>query len=338
MTMSIDQSATALWLTEADVVRSVTLGSAIDALESAVADVARGAAFNVPKALGTYGDGSSMHSLGSARPSAGYCGYKNWVNTKLGAKAIFTLFSATDGRLLAVMEANALGKLRTAAIAGVGTRWLAPIKANELAIIGSGRQAMAQIAAVNAVRPLSRIRVWSPTEAKRHAFAAEVQACFSADVIEAPSLDAATDGAAIITLVTRATQPFIHAHQVAEGAHVNAMGAILPGNAEFFPDVFERAHTVAVDDLGNTQRASREFIDHYDARGWESVRTLGEIMASGRVPAAGGITLFKAMGMGISDLAVAQLVYERAIENDSISTMRVPLHASALLRFTDRAT
>ncbi|MDA4835808.1 hypothetical protein NY536_30750, partial [Enterobacter hormaechei] len=73
------------------------------------------------------------------------------------------LFDAVEGRLLAMMEANSLGQLRTSAMTGLGTKWVAREGANDMAIIGSGRQAMAQVAAVNAVRKLARIRVWSPT-------------------------------------------------------------------------------------------------------------------------------------------------------------------------------
>lgn len=315
MTMSdMQKRASTLWLTDEDVTRYVTLADAIAALEAGLLELSRGDAFNLPKALGGFDDGASMHSLGSASPNAGYCGYKNWVNTKQGARAVFILFSTVDARLLAIMEASVLGQLRTSAIAGVGTRWMASASASDLAIIGSGRQAMAQIVAVNAVRPLARIRVWSRTEANRRAFAQEVRRHFDIPVLEPSNHEAATDGAQIVTLVTRSSQPFLSAAQLAEGAHLNAMGAILPGNAEFHSDVFERARVIAVDDLTNTQHASREFTEYFRERGWDRVQMLGNIVASG-VPATSdtGITLFKAMGMGISDLSVARMVYERAI-------------------------
>ncbi|MFT4436076.1 ornithine cyclodeaminase family protein [Caballeronia sp. 15715] len=334
-TSNADSKASALWLTEQDVIRHVSLADTIEALEAGLVAVSKASAFNIPKALGSFGDGGSMHSLGSALPDAGYCGYKNWVNTKQGAKAVFVLFSTDDGRLLAIMEANALGQLRTSAIAGVGTRWLAPEHANDFAIIGSGKQAMAQIAAVHAVRPLARIRVWSPTEPKRRAFAEQVRMQFEIDVIEAATLDAATDGASIVTLVTRATQPFLSASQLKADAHVNAMGAILPGNAEFHEDLFVRARVVAVDDVVNTQRASREFIDYFDKRSWDGVQSLGNIIAGGVKASPGdGITLFKAMGMGMSDLSVARMVYERALSDERRRHLTLPLSSRAPIRFT----
>jgi len=70
---------TALWLSEQDVTSLVSLGDAITALESGLRSLGKGEGQNIPKALAAFGDGSSMHSLGSALPALGYGGYKNWV-------------------------------------------------------------------------------------------------------------------------------------------------------------------------------------------------------------------------------------------------------------------
>lgn len=315
-----------IWLTEQDVVSLVLLDDAIEALERTIG--APGA-FNVPKALGGWGDGSSMHSLGSAVPSLGYAGYKNWVNTKRGATAVYSMFDAGDGRLLAVIEAAALGQLRTSAMTGVGTRWLAAARADDMALVGTGAQAITQIAAVNAVRPLRRLRVWSPTADRRRAFVAKVRERFGFEVVDSGSVEEATEGATIVTLVTRAKEPFLSAPMLARGAHLNAVGAILPGNAEFQQDVFDRADVVVVDDLPNTQKASREFIERFGGgRGWDAVRPLGAVIAAGGGrPEGCDLSLFKAMGMGLSDLAVATMAYERAKARGIGRTLPAPVRA-----------
>ena len=304
-----------IWLTEAEIVSLVKLDDAIVALEQGLRGCAEGKGFNVPKALGGWGDASSMHSLGSGMPEAGYVGVKNWVNTKRGATALYVMFDATNGALVAVMEAAALGQLRTSAISGVGTKWLAARDANDMALIGTGAQAITQIAAINAVRPLERLRVFSPTPEKRRAFVATVRERFDFDVVEATSVAGATEGAAIVTLITRAAEPFLDAGMLAKGAHLNAVGAILPNNAEFNQNVFDRAGIVAVDDLTNVQRASREFIEYYEkgGRDWNSVRSIGDLIAKGETRRANcDLSLFKAMGMGLSDLSVAIMALDRA--------------------------
>lgn len=301
-----------LWLTERDVVTLVTLDDAIAALERAVA---ADGAFNVPKALAGFDDGSSMHSLGSAAPALGWAGYKNWVHTRRGATALYVLFDSRVGAVRAVIEAGALGQLRTAAMTGLGTRWLAPPEAAEMALVGTGLQALTQVAAVNAVRPLRTVRVFSPTAEKRRAFVETLRRRFDFTVRECDDVAAATDGVPLVTLVTRARDPFLSASMLAPGAHLNAVGAILPQNAEFHPDVFERATEIVVDDLPNVQKASREFIERFGPGGdWSRLRTIGSVVAAGRSPrgASTDVTLFKAMGMGLSDLAVAMMAYERA--------------------------
>ena len=304
-----------LWITEQDVVDLVSLDDAIPALERGLRALGEAAAFNVPKALGGWGDGSSMHSLGSGAPALGYVGFKNWVHTKRGATATFTMFDANDGSLVAVMEAAALGQLRTAAMTGVGTRWLAAPNADDLALLGTGTQSITQVAAIHAVRPLRRVRVWSPTAEKRRAFVDKLAAQFDFPIEEAATLEAATRDAPLVTVVTRARDPFLHASMLARGAHINAVGAILPANGELHQDVFARVDMIGVDDVPNVQRASREFIERFGpATGdWSAVRPISEIIARGEPRRADcDLTLFKAMGMGLSDLSVAIMVLDRA--------------------------
>jgi ornithine cyclodeaminase len=93
------------------------------------------------------------------------------------------------------------------------------------------------------------------------------------------------------------------------------VGAILPAKAEFAQDVFERADRVVVDDLENARRGSRELRERYGADGapWDGVAVLGELLARGETRAPDArLTLFKGMGMGLSDLAMAQVAYEHA--------------------------
>lgn len=304
-----------VWLRERDVVDLVDLNEAIAALESALLAEGRGSAINVPKALGTWNSGSSLHSLGSIFTDAAYCGCKTWVNTPRGATAIFVLFDGDQGTLLAIIEAGALGMMRTAGIAGLATRWLADADADEMALVGTGRQAMMQVAAVAAVRPLRRLKVYSRTAESRARFAADARRAFDFEVVACDALRAATRDTPIVTLVTRATEPFLSAEDLSPGTHLNAVGAVLPANAEFMPDVFGKADLVVTDNLANLRKASREFVEHFEntLHDWSAVRTLGEVIASDwRRPAEAHLTLFKAMGMGVSDLAVAVRAYEKA--------------------------
>ena len=97
---------------------------------------------------------------------------------------MFSLFDARTGFLRAVIEARALGMLRTAAISGVATRALAPQDASRAALIGTGPQAVTQLAALAEVRELRRVR--SPTAEKRRAFVAAASARYAFEIEESP--------------------------------------------------------------------------------------------------------------------------------------------------------
>jgi len=308
-----------LYLTERDVVSALNIPRAIDALHSMLVAQAREQARNLPKTLATWGDGSSMHALGSVQTGrGGYAGFKTWVHTKAGGGSLFSLFDAQTGTLRAVIEARALGMLRTAAISGVATRALAPADATRAALIGTGPQAVTQLAALAAVRPLRRVRVYSPTPDKRRAFVASMADKYGFDVQESPSLEHALEGGDIVTLITRAVEPFVNAAMLADCRHLNAVGAILPAKAEFAQDVFELADEVVVDDLENARKGSRELRERFgsDAAPWDSVSVLGQWLGDGKGrPRDARLTIFKGMGMGLSDLAMARVVYEHAREH-----------------------
>jgi ornithine cyclodeaminase len=303
-----------IWLTESQVASLVEIDAAMDALRVGFLEEAAGNASSVNKALGTLPNGA-IHALGSMMPARGFAGFKTWAHTNAGATAIFSLFDTHNGRLLAVLEAATLGQIRTAAVSGLAGGVLAAADADEMALIGTGAQALTQVAAVAAVRRLKRLRVYSPTAERRTAFVKRARDSFAFEVVDCSSLEQATDGAPIVTLITRTQKPFLHAGMVAPGALVIAAGAILPANAEFFPDLLDRADSIVVDNLSNAQTASRELIDYFggEAKGWEPVLTLGAVLADRKLIKSGdGIKLFKPMGTGLSDLSVAIMAYESA--------------------------
>ncbi|WP_069353971.1 ornithine cyclodeaminase family protein [Burkholderia cenocepacia] len=302
-----------IWIPEQDVVDLMSLPDAIGALERGLAMQASGGAKNMVKTHVAWGE-NNLHAIGAAFPDSGIVGTKTWAHTTGGACPLLILFDAATGQLKAIIEAFALGQMRTGGISGVATRWLSRPDADVLALIGTGKQALAQLAAVAAVRPLRLVRVFSPTPEKRRAFVARARESFDIEIVEAESVDEAVRDAPIITTVTRAKQPFLSASQIARGAHVNAVGAITEERIELASDVFSRCTRAVVDDLPGTQKLSTEFIRAYGDTGrWADVTSLSDVVANNRVrDASDDITVFKAMGMGVSDLALGTEILELA--------------------------
>lgn len=307
----------AMWLTEQDVVALLDLREAIAALEDALREEARGEAASMTKTLLQYAAPgqaratSNLHALGGRLGNL--VGTKTWAHTEGGASPLLVLWDAANGSLVAVIEAFALGNLRTGGISGVATDWLAQPDARVLGLVGAGKQALSQVASVCAVRRIERLQVHSPRAESRSAFAAKARGELGIEVIEAPTVEAACAGAQVVTLVTRAETPFLHASMLERGAHLNAVGAIARDREEFAQDVFDRATCVAVDSLPGVQTLSRELITRCAATGWDDVLPLSRLIARGRRrTAADDVTLFKAMGMGLSDLALGAELVRRA--------------------------
>src|SRR6267143_1172086 len=200
-----------LWITEAEVVSMMDLGQAIEALEKGLLTEARGDAANMTKTHVAWGNGATLQAIGAVYPKDGLAGTKTWSHTEGGATPLLILFDSENGSLRAVIEAFALGQMRTAGASGVATKWLASSEADDFAIIGTGKQAIAQVAAVLAVRPIKRVRVFGRNEERREQFAAQVRKEFELDVTPARSVTEAVKGASIITVVTRATEPVLSA-------------------------------------------------------------------------------------------------------------------------------
>lgn len=326
----------ALWLTEADVVSLMDMGEAIDALEQGLRAEARGEAENMVKTHAAWGNGDTLHAIGATFPGAGFIGTKTWAHTEGGACPLLILFDSHSGALKAIIEAFALGQLRTGGISGVATRWLAAESADELAIVGTGKQAISQVAAVAAVRPLRHVHVYSPNAEHRAAFIKKLEAeNLGSAVTEAKSVAEAVKDVSIVTLVTRATKPFLHAEMLARGAHVNAVGAIVPSRVEFAQDIFPRCGRIAVDSLPQVQKLSREFMDYFgaDKARWEKVTPLARLVADGKSrPADADLTVFKAMGMGISDLSLGIELYNRATARNMGREIAQPIRAKPSLK------
>ena len=314
MTTPLDRP---IWISEAEVVEMMDIGGAIRALETGLLAEAQGTAQNMIKTHVEW-DGSTLHAIGAVFPNLGFCGTKTWSHTKNGATPLLILFDTANGGLKAVIEAFALGQMRTAAASGVATRWLAAPDADEFAMIGTGKQAITQVAAVLAVRPVRRIRVFSRDQTRRDLFADRLRSEFPVEVVSSSSVREAVAGASILTVATRASDPIVSSDMLMSGAHINSVGAIVPSRAEIAQDALLRSTQIATDSVPQAQKLSRELIEFFgnDVQRWSAVKPLANIVADGatRQP-SDDLTLFKALGVGISDLSLGIELYLQAVSS-----------------------
>ena len=191
-----------LWLSEADVVSVMDLADAIRTIEVTLPAEARGEAKNLEKTVVAW-EGGTLHALGGVAP--GSAATKTWAHTEGGAMPLLVLYDSANGALKAVIEALALGQIRTGAMSGVATQCLSRAGADVAAVIGTGRQALPQAAAIAAVRPLKQIRLFGRNEEKRRAAAARIHEELGIETIAATSVEDAVKGAAVITTIAEVT-------------------------------------------------------------------------------------------------------------------------------------
>ncbi len=307
------------WISEHDVVSVLGLGNALEALRAGFAQEGDALAAELEKTMLGYGDHATLHALGAAFTGFGLAGVKVWTHTPGGADPVLCIFDTRTGSLVACIEAFALGQLRTSGTAALATDLLAPPDASVLAIVGTGKQALPQVAAVAQVRSLSEVRAFSRTPERRESFATTVADALGLHCRATSSVEEAVDGADIVTLVTRATEPVLLDPMVVPGMHVNAVGAIDLERREFEPVILSRCAAVVTDSVPQAKRLSSEFRELYGpgegeagTGAWQAVRSLGAVVAS--VPLTrdpDDITLFKGMGSGIEDVALGAAVLQR---------------------------
>jgi ornithine cyclodeaminase/alanine dehydrogenase-like protein (mu-crystallin family) len=226
------------------------------------------------------------------------------------------LFYAEDKGLLAIIEANTLGQIRTGAASGIATERMAAKGAGKVALIGTGRQARTQALALKAVDMLSELWVAARDRARLEAFCQKLAGELSTPVRAAASAEEAVAGADIVVTATNSAQPVLKHAWLAPGAHINAMGANAANRREIDPDCVLKASLVVTDHIEQAKTEAAEFIDLAKAGKfeWSQVKPLHAIVTGPPATRDGRAhTLFKSLGVGLEDVAAAAVVYERAV-------------------------
>ena len=158
-----------LFLSEDDVKQVLTMPDAVRALEEMFRQDGMGGAINNPRQR-VRTPSAMMHLLAGALPYLGVMGYKAYTTSREGAKFRVFLHDVETGKLLAIIDANHLGMMRTGAATGVATKYMARGDASTVGIFGSGFQARGQLLGVAAVRELKRVFVYGRNAERRKSF------------------------------------------------------------------------------------------------------------------------------------------------------------------------
>jgi alanine dehydrogenase len=311
----------ALVLKEADVAQLLTMPDVINVLETVFRQQSPSMgdqqALNRPRSR-LQPPGAILHFMVAAAPGLSVYGFKAYTVARPGkARFAVMLFSTEDGRLLALIEADTLGQMRTGAASGLATRYLARQDAASVGIVGAGWQARSQLQAVCAARQIKTIRAAGRNPERLRAFCDEMSAQLGIAVTPVETPEAAVRDADIVITATNSKDPVISGEWLKPGAHLNVMGSNWGNRREVDERTIERSDLIVIDskEQGMIEAGDLLIPAQQGAFSWDRAHELHEVVtgALGRQRPE-EITLFKSLGLALEDIAVAEHIYKRARE------------------------
>lgn len=307
----------ALLLTEEDVQELLPMEHAIERVEASFRAQQAGHAVNRSRER-IFLPHLSLHYMAAALPEEEFLGMKIYTVSRNAFRFVVLLFDSERGDLLALIEADHLGRIRTGAASGVATKFMARPDASRVGLIGTGRQARTQLEAVAKVRPVAAARVYSRDESHRRDFSREMSSRLHLDIQPAETAEAAVRFGEIVVTATNSPQPVVRGEWLQPGTHLNAIGANVVTRRELDDEAVRRAGLIAVDSVEQALKEAGDLIQGLPAvsRAWEDVVELHQVVTGERAVRnlPGQITLFKSCGIALWDVAVAGFVFRQARE------------------------
>ncbi len=307
----------ALLLHDAEVRSLLDMPDCIDALEEAFIALSHRNAINRPRARLIQKQGI-LHILAASFAGAGVLGLKTFTVFRQGTRSVVLLFSAEDGRLLSITEADWLGRMRTGATSGLATRHMAKPNAAQVALIGAGKQAETQLMGVCAARPIRAISVYSRRHPECVDFCQRMAQQLQIEVLPAASVSEAVEEADVVITATTSGEPVLDGTWLKPGCHLNVIGSNWPRRREIDDETLQRASLIVTDSIEQARLEAGDLLIPANAGNldWESVWELADVVA-GDGPQRDSpyeITVYKAVGVALEDITIAARAYVRARE------------------------
>ena len=309
-----------LYLTEAEVAPLLTMDLALRAVEAAFRKMGIDEAVNVPRQR-CQTDLVMLHVLPAAAKTLGAVGFKAYTTTKAGAKFHITLFDSRTGEMTAILEADALGQYRTGAASGVATKKLARPDAATVGLYGTGKQARTQLLALCKVRPITLAKVFAPRRRPPEGVRRTVVPGNRRRGGAGRSAGGRGAGPGHRHHRDDGPRAVLFGEWLAEGAHVNLTGSNFLAKAEADAEVFRRAAVVTVDSKDQAKLEAGDFVAALNsgALHWADVCDYPKLHV-GKYPGRESpqdVTVFKSLGLGVQDIALAVRIVELAKQQAS---------------------
>ncbi len=313
-----------LILTNSEIRRLIGMDEALEAVEKAFVLHGKGA-FQMPPKIYLHLDKyeGDFRAMPAYMEGIEACGLK-WVNvhprnSRFGLPAVMALLIFSDPRTgypLAIMDATFITNLRTGAAGGVAAKCLARRNSSVVGLVGCGAQARSQLLALKILFRIKSVRVWGNRLECAKRFLKETRR-FGLNTEIKKNIRDCVRGVDIVVTTTPSRKPLVKSEWIKDGAHINAIGADAKGKEELEPELLKRAKIV-VDDWRQARHSgevnvplSKGMISRKDI-----YASLGEVLTGNKKgrTSAKEVTIFDSTGLAIQDIAVANLVYKKAVK------------------------
>jgi len=305
-----------LLLTEEDVRAILTMPMALEGVETSFRRLGDRSGVSHPRRRLVIPGQTILNYMAASDAAGGYLGLKIYSISHGRARFVVPLFRAETGEMVALIEADYLGQMRTGAASGVAAKVMARGDARAVSIIGTGLQARTQLEAVATAMKIERIRAFGRDPQRRETFAKEMTKRLGIPVTPAPSAEEAVRGTDIVITATNSKTPVLEGQWVEPGMHVSAIGVNFAEKREIDAETVRRCNVIAADSVEQSKIESGDLIQAFagDESRWSTVSEFADIVA-GKAAARTSrdqVTLFKSNGIAIEDVVVAGRVYELA--------------------------
>ncbi|MCX5496640.1 ornithine cyclodeaminase family protein [Kaistia dalseonensis] len=301
-----------LHITDDMVAEAVTIAEAQAVMRDAFESFGRGRA-SMQERIRTEAGGVKLSTLGAVIPDLGVTGAKVYTTIAGQFSFAISLFSTEDGRPLASLEANAITRLRTPACSVLAARHLARADSRRLALFGTGVQGRAHAIQMASAYPLAEILIVS---SHPNAMVAEAIATESGVAARLASAEEAVANADIIVTASRSKTALFDGSWLQPGTFISAVGSSLPNTRELDDLTLARSSIIAVEWRPQSLREAGDLVlGARSALPDEKIAELGELVTAqkaGRTDPT-EITLYKSVGVGLEDIALAGLAYRKIV-------------------------
>ncbi|MEM0156291.1 MAG: ornithine cyclodeaminase [Thermoplasmataceae archaeon] len=299
-----------LYLTERDVEQNLSISDLIPALKDFISDLGAGKAYSSPRNR-IIADSHILNTMPASIPKYNISGLKSYVSSRNGFRAAVLVFRIDPPDLIAVVDAEILGQLRTGALPAMISSMIVKRRSVNFGLFGSGFQSQTQLIGIASVFNVERAYVYSQHPDNSKKFAEKYAGELGIDIKSVDRPEDALRDSDIISTITNSKTPLFAASMLPDHYHLNLAGGNLPNRMEVGKDVLDRSTSIIVEHVDQALMESGEIIGSGIGRDDRRIIDMGSFVSDPSKYEIGGRSVFKSMGIGLEDLCAAYVVLKK---------------------------